>query len=166
MLIDLIVAGIIPVGGTEINPGTGTVSAPAARTAAAAAVTLGAGSGPGIPPSAFMWAQPLDPADRTFYVMDWTTWLGNSKIAALERLTMSALGASLGVEIDTDADRLPVIDAGAQKIGIWFKVDPSFQANAAFQSPGIKVGIAALVRTNDPTYQEFERTWELTVAQL
>lgn len=166
MLIDLIVAGIIPVGGTEINPGTGTVSAPAGRTAEALTLIAAGGAGPGIPPTAFTWSQPLDPADRTFYVMDWSAWLGTAKIASIQSLTMSAVAASLGVEVDTDSDRVPLLDTGGQKIGLWMKVDPSFHQNAAFSSPGIKVGIAALIRTDEVPYQEFERTWELTVTQL
>lgn len=166
MLVDLIVAGIIPVGGTDINPGTGTVTAPAGRTAMAASLTAAAGTGSGVPPTAYIWSQPLDPADRTFFVMDWSAWLSTAKIDSIQRLTMTALGAALGVEIDTDADRIPVLDTGGQKIGLWFKVDPAFQDDLAFSGSGTKVGISALIRTNEVPYQEFERTWELTVAQL
>jgi len=166
MLVDLIVAGIIPVGGTEINPGTGTVSAPAGRTAQALALTVAGGAGPGIPPTAFTWSQPVDPLDRTFYVMDWSAWLGTAKIASIQSLTMSAIAASLGVEVDTDADRVPMLDTGGQKIGLWLKVDPAFHANSAFISPGIKVGVAALIRTDEVPYQEFKRTWEGTVMYL
>jgi hypothetical protein len=91
--------------------------------------------------------------------------LGTELIASISSITMTALGVSLGVQVDSDSDRVPIIDTGGQKVGLWFKVDDAFKQNAAFSGAGTKVGISVLVRTDATPYKELERTWVLTVAQ-
>ena len=86
-------------------------------------------------------------------------------IAEIVRLTVSATGAAVGVEIDDGGERLPIIDTEGKKIQMWFLVDDGFQANAAFAGAGVAVGIAALIRTDAEPYKEFERTAILTVRQ-
>jgi hypothetical protein len=165
MLLHLIAFGIISTAGSIVTPGTGDVSAPAGQTAAARATSAESGISSGIPTTAFIWAQPLDPSDRNFYAQDWSAILGTEKIASIRSITMTALGVSLGVQVDSDSDRIPIIDLGGQKLGLWFKVDDTFKQNPAFSGVGTKVGISVLLRTDATPYKELERTWVLTVAQ-
>jgi len=168
MLLHLIAFGIISTSGSVIEPGTGDVNAPAGHTASAKANTASSGTGVGVPPSAFVWTPPLDPADTDYFAADWSSLLGTEKIASIESITMTAMGQSLGVQVDdgsTDPARVPTIDTGGQKIGLWFKVADAFKANAAFSSPGTKVGVSMLIRTDSTPWRELERTWALTVLQ-
>lgn len=165
MLLHWIAFGIIATSGSVIEPGVGNVIVPVGQTASAKGNAASSGSGTGIPATAYVWTQPLDPSDRNEYAMDWTSILGTEKIASIQSLTMTALGVSLGVEVDSDSDRVPVIDTNGQKIGLWFRVDDAFKQNTAFAWPGTKIGISALIRTDSTPYRELERTWVLTVAQ-
>lgn len=165
MLLHLIAFGIISTAGSVVTPGTGDVTVPAGQIAVGKGNTAVSGLGTGIPAVAFVWTQPLNPRDRNEYAMDWSSILGTEKITSIQALTMTALGVSLGVEIDSDADRVPVLDTNGQKIGLWFKVDDAFKDNAAFAWPGTKIGISALIRTDSTPYRELERTWVLTVAK-
>ena len=163
-MLALIAWGIIATA-TAVGPGTGDVDVPPNYMASAKVNASGGGSGSGIPLLASVWTPPLDPSDRNKYGMDWTSVLGEETIASIETITMSALGASLGVQVDSDSDRIPIIDTQGQKIQLWFKVDPAFKSNPAFSDPGTRVGISVLIKTNSIPYRELERTWVLTVLQ-
>ena len=163
-MLALIAWGIISTA-AAVGPGTGDVDVPASQMASAKVNASGGGAGTGIPSLASIWTQPLDPSDRNKYGMDWAPVLGDETIATIESITMSALGASLGVQVDSDADRIPIIDTQGQKVQLWFKVDPSFKNNAAFSDPGTRVAVSVLIKTDSTPYRELERTWVLTVLQ-
>jgi hypothetical protein len=165
MLLHLVAFGLIASNGTVVDARTGDVSTSAGQTAAVHANSAGGSSGSDIPTPAIGWTQPLDPADRAFYAFDWSAWLGTEKVASIERITMSALGASLGVQVDSDPDRTPIIDTLGRKIGLWFKVYDASQADPAFAAAGAKVGIAMLVKTDASPPKYYERTAILTVQQ-
>jgi hypothetical protein len=168
MLITLIAAGVIATSGSVVAPGTGVVDYPAGQMAASVPIAAVPGTSSGIPPTAFAWPKPFDPSNRRPYGMDWTAELGDQKIASIEALTMSALGASLGVQIEDGSDnikRAPIIDVDGKKIGIWFKVADAFKTNAAFNYPGTKIGVAALIKTDSDPFELIELTWVLTLVQ-
>lgn len=116
--------------------------------------------------AAFAWVPPLDPSDRAPYAFDWSDHLDEGEnIATIVAITMSALGASLGVEIDNDAGRQPTLDTAGRRVGFWLKVAPSYQANIAFAGPGVDVELAMLIRTTADPFKELERTATVTVRQ-
>ena len=145
---------------------TGTLIAPADQVVAVQKLPTLAVSGAALPLGAPVWPRPFAPADRRPYAWDFAQVLSEgSKIAYIERLTMSAAGAAAGVQIDQSAGRLPVI-ADDTHVQVWFLVDPAHQGDDVFGGAGLQVGVAALIRTSDTPYQEDERTLVLTVRRL
>lgn len=166
MMIDLIAFGIIATAGSDIEPGVGVVVVPVGALAVLTANSDGA-SVNGLPAGAVPWSRPFDPSDRTPYAIDWTALLvTGEKIADVISITVSASGADLGFAIDTDAARIPLIDATHNRVAMWFTVASGYQSNPAFAADGVKVGISMLIRTDADPYREYERTVILTVRQL
>ena len=163
MLTHLILLGMF---NTEIEAGTGEVIATTERTVTIAKTPNATSRASTLPLGSYPWTAHLDPSDRAPFAIDFTGLLDTGEtIAEIVRLTVSATGASVGVEIDDSTDRIPIIDTDGKKIQMWFLVDEAFQANAAFAAAGVQVGIAALIRTNGDPYKDFERTAVLTVRQ-
>lgn len=112
------------------------------------------------------WQAAFDPSDRAPYAMDWTAMLEiGETIVDIVSLTMSASGASVGVQIDASTGRSPVIGPDGNMIQFWFLCDPLFQHDPAFLGAGVAVSISALIRTSATPFKEFERTAVLTVRQ-
>lgn len=165
MLITLIAAGVIQTSGVEVTPGTGLITAPASRTAVIKR-TAGGAAATGLPLNAAPWPLPFDPSDHLPYAMDFSTLLGTAKIASIDRLTVWELGASHGLQIDSDPDFPVLIDSAAgQKIEFWLKIDDSFAVDAVFSGAGAKMGISALITTDDSPHERFEGTAVLTGQQ-
>ena len=161
MLLHLIAFGFITVGGQVVTPGTGTVDVPADMTAVAKPGTS-SGVGTGMPPTAFALARPLDPSDTAKYAFDFEPTIGDANIASLDRVQMSALGASLGLIIESTNGRQPIIDTAGKKIGFWVSIDSTFEFNSAFATAQ-KMGISFQITTDESPSQTFERTCVLTV---
>jgi hypothetical protein len=108
----------------------------------------------------------MDPADRFPHAFKFTQFLADAeKITSIERLTMSAAGASLGVQIDQSAGRAPIISDDGKAIQLWFLVADEFQGHPAFTGNGVEITVAALVRTDADPFHQLERTAVLTVRQ-
>lgn len=166
MLAQLIAFGVEGLISDDVEVGTGTVTAGADQTAVLAAQTASGGTTSGLPIDAPVVKKPFDPSDRAPYAIDFTVHLADDEtIAELRRITMSASGAAVGVQIDTDPVRPPLIDTGGKKAEAWLIVDDAFQANAAFSGAGIQVGISFLIRTSADPYREYERTIIVVVRQ-
>jgi hypothetical protein len=115
----------------------------------------------------YAWASTFDPADRAPYAIDWSQMLDQGeKIDEILMLTMSASGASVGVEFDSTEGREPIIGTDGKTIQFWFLCNPAFQRNVIFTGAGVQVSLSALIRTDADPYKEFERTAVLTVKQL
>lgn len=166
MLIALIAAGAIQTSGAEIDPITGPITAPAARTAIIKRATAVSLTGTGLPLNAAPWPLPFDPSDHLEYAMDFGFLLGAAKIASIERLTVSEVGASHGLQIDVDPEFPVLIDSEAgQKIQFWLLIDPAFETNSIFAGFGTKMGISALIMTDSNPAQHYEATAVLTGQQ-
>jgi hypothetical protein len=166
MLVDLIAFGVAGLAADELEVVIGDVTANEAQTAVLAPAAASGGAGDALPIAAKLWALPFDPADRAPYAYDFSELLDDSEnIDELVRITMSATGAALGVRVDTDAERLPMLDTGARKAQVWFKVDDAYQANAAFSGAGTQVGISLRVKTTASPARFYERTAILLVRQ-
>lgn len=151
-------------GGVEV--GTGPIIAPPASTAAALSVPVDSPVGTDVPLGAYSWPRPLDPSDRAPYAFDFSQLLGSAeRIADIVRLTMSAAGAAVGVEIDTSAGRTPIIGTEGKAVQIWFRVAEASQDDPAFTGPGVRVGVSILVETDAVPFKRFERTAVLTVRE-
>lgn len=164
MLLWLLAIGALP-NAVSVGPSMGVVTATAEQTAVVR-ITTGTGSGVGLPISAFAWPLPLDPSDHAPYAYDWSALLSEGEtVDEIVSVTMSALGASLGVTIDSDSDHAPMIDIDGQKTGLWFSVADGFQTNSAFAGSGALIGVATRIRTSATPPREYERTAILTVRQ-
>lgn len=162
MISQLIVIGVIATA--SLQPGSGTVDVPAAQTVVLKPGTASSGTGTGIPPTATPFLRPIDPSDHVILAFDFSEVLGEAEgIATIMRIQPTAAAALVGVEVDDDPNFLPVIDTGGKLIALWVKVDPDFEFNSAFNSPGIKAGIAIKILTDAAQPQRFERTGLLTV---
>lgn len=145
---------------------TGEIVASSERTLAVQPVPAGSVSTLTLPLNSENWSAPFDPSDRAPFAINWSALLAEGeKIAQIDKITMSAQGVSLGVKIDTDAGRTPIISTDRTKTQFWFRCDTAFQSNAAFSGSGVQIGIAALIRTDANPYKQFERTGVLTVRQ-
>ena len=159
----LLLLGVL---GGEVDVGTGPIIAQPASTVAALSVPAAGAVGNDIPLGAYQWARPLDPADRAPYAFSFAQLLApGEEIADIVRLTMSAAGAALGLEIDTSPGRIPIIGEDGNAVQVWFRVDEAFQENAAFTGAGVRIPIAFLVETNSSPFKRYERTAVLTVRQ-
>jgi hypothetical protein len=145
---------------------TGEILAGAERTIVPAPVPAGTVNAAGLPQSAYGWAAPFDPADRAPYAIDWSKLLAADEgIAQIDRIVMSPQGASLGLKVDSDPPRSPVISTDGKKTQLWFVCDPAFQNDPAFAGAGVQIGVAVLIRSAADPYKLFERTGVLTVRQ-
>jgi hypothetical protein len=145
---------------------TGEIIASADRMLAVEAVPSGGLNVVALPLQAAAWAAPFDPSDRAPYAIDWSDLLADGEaIEQIDKITMSAQGASVGVKVDTDDDRTPIISEDGTKTQLWFVCDAAFQQNAAFAGAGVQVGVSLLIRTDADPYKQFERTGVVTVRQ-
>lgn len=120
-----------------------------------------------MPSSAYRWTAIFDPSDRTPFAIDWSgLLLSDEKVAAIQKITMSAAGAAVGIEIDTSTGRTPIIATDGKKTQCWFLCAPAFQSDPAFQNGGVQIGLSVLVRTDANPFREYERTGVLQVEQL
>lgn len=146
---------------------TGALVAASDQVAAVQKVAVVAASGNAIPVGAPVWSRPFDPADRSPYAWDFGPVLASgSKIASIERITMSAAGAAAGVQIDQQAPRLPVIAADGTHVQVWFLIDGASQIADIFTGNGLQVAVSVLVSTTDDVPQFYERSLVLTVRRL
>lgn len=119
----------------------------------------------GSPENSAIWTIPLDPSDRAPYVMDWTPFLlGTARIASVQRITVSAAGVAAGLTIET-GERAPIIGTDGKAVRLRLRVADDMQNSVIFTGEGVQVAIAALIRTNAAIFDEYERTWILTVKQ-
>ena len=124
-------------------------------------------TGNNLPFGAEAWSAPLDPNDRAPRAMDFAALLdGEARIAAIVSITVSAQGASTGVQIDQAAGRAPIISDDGRRIQMYLLVNDALQANKAFEGAGLKVGITALVRTDEEPFEQYARTGVQTVRHL
>lgn len=145
---------------------TGDILATAERTVTPAPVPTGNGSSVDLSLTAYPWAAPFDPADRTPYAIDWSLLLEAAEtIEQIDRIRMSPEGAALGIQVDSSVGRSPVISTDGKKTQVWFLCDPAFQSDPLFSGAGVQVGLSVLTRTNADPYKQFERTAVLTVRQ-
>jgi hypothetical protein len=145
---------------------TGAIVAVSDRTISVSPIPSGASASSTLPQSAPVWAAPFDPADRAPYAIDWTKLLAAGEtIIQIDRIAMSAEGASLGVQVDTAVARTPLISSDGKKTQVWFVCAPGFQTNAAFAGAGVQVGLSVLIRTSADPYKQYERTGVLIVRQ-
>jgi hypothetical protein len=143
-----------------------TITAVAERTVTPARIPVGTAGTAEIPVGASRFAAPMDPADRFPHAFAFGQFLGeNEKIVSIERLTMSAAGASLGVQIDQSTSRAPIIGTDGKAIQLWFFCTEEFQAHPAFSGNGVQIAVSALVRTDAVPFHQLERTAVLTVRQ-
>ncbi len=168
-------AGILPLPGASgagevVQPpitATGPILAAPERIIKVTVAPLPTSQGSGLPIAVWPWEAPFDPADRVPYAIDFSDLLTEGeKIAQIDRLAMSAPGAAVGLEIDSDAGRTPVIATGnGDMVQFWLRCSPTSQGLAAFLDGGVRVGVTALVRTDAAPFKQFERTGSVTVRQ-
>lgn len=118
-----------------------------------------------IPPNAFQWSQPMDPADEIDYVVDVAGLLdvaGGEAIASYT-LTLGAEAVALGLTIGTGA--YAVSQPSSTSYKIWFSIDPAFQSNSAFGGQGALLPMTIKITTNSSPARIRERTLVLQVAQ-
>lgn len=162
MIVVLLLLGVLG----EQTVGTGPITAPAESTVTAVKVPTATAAPAPLPIGAYQWPAPFDPADLAPYAMKFDTLLvGAEKIVDVERITMSASGASLGLQVATEDERKPIIGTDGKAVQIWLRGDPAFEYNPAFAGAGVKVGISFLVRTDSDPFKRFERTGVVTVRQ-
>lgn len=162
----MITALFFALGIFGLEAGVGEIVATAERTVSPVPVPTVVTSDAPIPINAYQWLAPFDPSDRAPYAYDWSALLGNGEtVTDIVRLTMSAAGAAVGVEIDTDPARAPIIDTDGLKTQLWFKVTDAMQNNPAFLGQGLSVGVSVLVKTSSEPFKMYERTAVLIVRQ-
>lgn len=150
-----------------IAAATGDLIAPPDQIVTIPKVQTTVAAGAALPLGAPVWPRPFAPKDRRPYAFDFTEVLPEgARIASIQLLTMSAVGAAAGVEIDPDSDRAPLIDTTGTHVQLWFRVDPAFYLADVFAGVGLLVAVAALIRTDNVPYQEDERTLVLNVRRL
>lgn len=147
---------------------TGAITATSERTIKPTPVPSGTGANDAtVPTSAYRWTAIFDPSDRTPFAIDWSgLLLSDEKVSAIQKITMSAAGAAVGIEIDTSTGRTPIIGTDGKMTQFWFLCAVGFQNNAAFQNGGAQIGLSVLVRTDSDPFKEYERTGVLQVEQL
>jgi len=165
MLAHLIALGVLTVP-TQPPADVGSVIAGTQRTVSPLQVPSSAAVGDNVPLGAYRWPAPMEPADRAPYAFDWSKILGtDEKIAEITRVTMSAAGAAVGVEIDSSTGRRPIISENGKAIQLWFLCLDAFQDNPVFGGNGVNITVTCRVRTDASPYKQFERTAVLTVRQ-
>lgn len=165
MLVTLLAVGVLDAA--PLTAGTGPLIAPAEAIVAIPRLAAQAPVGTGIPLGAPIWPLSLDPSDTGPYAWDFSALFGDGvNIASVERLTISAAGAAVGVQIVTGAPSGPIITDDGHHVQVWFLVDAGDAAAAAFIGAGLQVAVAALVKTDQTPPREYERTAVLTVRQL
>lgn len=117
------------------------------------------------------WEQELDPAEELDFVMDFASSppIGSPVLGVGEGIASFALAvtpeaAALGLEIMTGLGR-DATEAGGQ-ITLWLTVNVGFQANAAYDGAGTKLGIVCTIMTDSIPARKRERTYSVRVKQL
>lgn len=154
--------------GSELVADRGPITAAAVDTVTFPALAGASSPGDQLPVGAVTAERPRDPSDRGPLAFDFSAILGDGvEIDEIVSLTMSAAGVAAGVAIDQADPRLPIVDEGAgQKLQIWLAVAENKRNDPVFQGAGLKVGISALIRTNEAAFRDYERTGVVTVRQL
>lgn len=154
--------------GSELVADRGPITAAAVDTVTFPALAGTTSPGNQLPVGAAEAARPRDPSDRAPLALDFSALLGDGvEIDEIVSLTMSAAGNAAGITIDEATPRLPIIEEdGGQRIQIWLGVAEGSRNDTAFLGAGLKVGVAALIRTNEDAYREYERTGVATFRQL
>jgi hypothetical protein len=144
----------------------GDIIASAQRVLAVQPVPAGSSASLALPLNASVWTAPYDPSDRVPFAIDWSALLAEGEtIEQIDKITMSAQGVSLGIRVDSDPGREPIISTDGKRTQIWLRCDAAFQSNAAFAGSGVQVGIAQLIRTDADPYKQYERTAVVNVRQ-
>lgn len=116
----------------------------------------------------------LDPAEVLDFVMDFGGGVlpvldvdnGEQIDEATLELAVTAEAAAFGLEIvDDDIDYAPDVITVGKQIRLYLRVNPSFQADPAFDS-GIALGVTATFDTTSTPARTRERTFLVEVVQL
>jgi hypothetical protein len=148
-------------GGATLNTSGGPFTATGPIVAGADRIAVVDSSGNGA-----AWSATFDPSDRAPYAIDWTRILRDAEtIVEIDKITMSAQGAALGVQVDQGSGRDPIISNDGKLTQFWFVVASSFQGDPAFSGSGVAVSLSVLIKSNAAPFEQFERTVTLTVRQ-
>jgi hypothetical protein len=117
-----------------------------------------------IPTEASMWAQPMDPADRVDFIVQFGDLLTGGEVIETATVTVLPEAAALGLTIITDAAHGPSI-LNDTNIEIWFEIDDALQSDPAF-NPGASLPVQITVDTDATPPRRFQRTMVVRVVQL
>ena len=117
-----------------------------------------------IPAGAITWAQPLDPSDRSDYIVQLGPLLKGGEIIATASIVLMAEAVALGLTLIEDAEHGPSI-ANDTNLEMWFEIEVSMRANPAFQS-GAALPLEITIETDATPPRRFQRTMVLRVVQL
>lgn len=143
---------------------TGPIVAAAEATLELPAVSAGGAIDPALPNGAPVFRRELDPSDLEPYAVGFTAHVGAAEIDSIDTITMSFAGMAVGVTVEGETPRWPIIDAsGRKRVQIWLSVAEEFRSHAAFNGAGLKVGISFFVQLSDG--RRVERTVIVIVRQ-
>lgn len=116
-----------------------------------------------IPPDAAVWRGAFDPSDLTNYVAQFGPLLVEGEVLQSIDVTTYAESAALGLTVLTGDEYGPFI-ANGTNVEVWFEVEESMRADAAFSARGTMLPVQITVETDAP--RRFQRTFVLKVLQL
>lgn len=159
----LIAAGVIPL---QVDVGSGTFDVAPERIAIAAKLQADTPISVGTPNGAAVWQQPFDPADERPFGMSFQEVLdGDEHIVDILSISLSSAAAALGLEVDLDDGRAPLIDSNGQaRLQLWFKVADGQQASPSYDANGVRFPVAFRVKTDKGA--RIRRSAVLTVRDL
>ena len=159
--------GILAEAIPPVEPGNGELTSMADQIANLAVLQPATAKGNGVPYGAADWPRPFDPSDRAPYAWDFSNIIGEGvSIADIVRITVSATGVALGVEVDNQEGRAPIITNDGKHVQVYFLVNVASQTSQQFTNDGVKVPVSVLIRTDENPFEEYERTAILSVRQL
>lgn len=107
------------------------------------------------------WQEPLDPHDFKDYVASWAVLLASMADTIASVIVTRPLEAIVvGLEVDTATKP---VSHDANKVTIWFKVNPTFQTDPAFEGLGTTFPIGVKITT--AAERVIEKSYNLTVGQ-
>jgi len=115
-----------------------------------------------IPASALVWDEPMDPSDLVDYVVDCAPFLDDGEVIASFTLANYSEANLLGLQIGTGS-YAPQIVTGT-KIRMWFSIDTTYQANAAFDV-GVNLPVFLNITTTSIPARKRQRTLVVKVVQ-
>lgn len=119
-----------------------------------------------IPSTAVRFGGSMDPGDWRPFEMDFSPLLDTTSGEKIDpanfALSMSAEGAALGVEMDSEGVRAPTLIDDGTGIRFYLSVDAGSQ-NAAVFDQGVDVALVSVIRTTATPFNRYERTWVVRV---